>query len=34
MANNLMLNDIANTPACRNTMETVIGHLKAVFAKS
>lgn len=29
----LMLNDIAETPACRNAVETVISHLKAVFAK-
>ncbi|MCL9685041.1 alpha/beta hydrolase [Legionella maioricensis] len=29
----LMLNDIADTPACRTAVETVIEHLKAVFAK-
>ncbi|BCA94460.1 esterase [Legionella antarctica] len=29
----LMLNDIAKTPACRNAMESIISHLKAVFNK-
>lgn len=29
----LMLNDLADTPACRNAIETIIHHLRAVFEK-
>ena len=29
----LLLNDIAQTPACRNAVDTVIQHLQTVFAK-
>lgn len=29
----LMLNDLADTPACRNAIETINAHLRSVFAK-
>lgn len=29
----VMINDLADTPACRNAVETIIGHLKGVFSK-
>ncbi|HAU2062915.1 TPA: alpha/beta hydrolase, partial [Legionella pneumophila] len=29
----LMLNDLSETPACRNAVETIIGHLTQIFGK-
>lgn len=29
----LMLNDLSETPACRNAVETIIGHLTHIFGK-